>query len=282
MIGLAAVRTEFPEIEDLQPLSTDTGQRIVLAGKRQHEAVVLKLLRAGQDPARTEREIDAVARIKSARVPTVRDCGKRKLGGTDVFYTVEQRIDGDTLQAILKKSPKPDFPFVMNAGDALLEACSEFEAARIVHRDVKPGNLMIDRAGKLWVIDLGIARVLDLPSLTGTANLWGVFTAGYGAPEQIRNLKAQINSRADLFSIGVVLFEMLVGFNPYLAGAKDGMEVLRRMLNNDLPTPTHPKDPQGEFGLFVSNMGSRFPCRRPQNTREARDWYADIRKQLGV
>ena len=118
---------------------------------------------------------------------------------------------------------------------------------------------MIDEAGKLWVIDFGIARVLDLPSLTGTANFFGVFTPGYGAPEQIRNMKAEINSRADLFSIGVVMHEMMIGTNLYLNGAKDAMDVLRRMLNADLPAPTHSKDVNGELSLFVSNMASRFP-----------------------
>lgn len=282
MLDLASVAQTFPELANLKPLSTDTGQRVVLSAERAGAEVVLKLLRPGQDPLRTEREIEAVTRVKSDRVPQILEVGKRTVGGTDVFFTVEQRISGGTLAAYLKKIPRPDLALVVSIGDALLEACAAFEAQRVVHRDLKPGNLMLDDAGKLWVIDFGIARVLDLPSLTGTANLFGVFTPGYGAPEQIRNFKLEINSRADLFSIGVVLFEMLTGGNPYLQGAKDIMEVLRRMLNADLPTPPHPKDVNGELGLFVSNMASRFPSRRPQNTTEAREWYADVRTQLGV
>lgn len=282
MIDLGAIAKAFPELANLAALSTDTGQRIVLAGERGSDKVVLKLLRPGQDPARTEREIEAVTRVKSNRVPAILDVGQRQVAGTDVFYTLELRVNGQTLSSFLKKTPKPDLAFIVNAGDALLEACAAAEAQKVVHRDIKPGNLMIDDGGKLWVIDFGIARILDLPSLTGTANFFGVFTPGYGAPEQIRNAKADINSRADLFSIGVVMHEMLTGTNLYLSGARDAMEVLRRMINADLPLPSHPKDVKGELALFVSNMASRFPSRRPQNTKEARDWFADVRKQLGV
>lgn len=282
MIDLGAIAKAFPELSSLTTLSTDTGQRNVLAAERGAEKIVLKLLRPGQDPARTQREIDAVTRVKSDRVPAIYEVGKRDISGTEVFYTIEQRITGQTLASVLKKTPKPDLAFVVNAGDALLEACAAAEAERVVHRDIKPGNLMIDDTGKLWVIDFGIARVLDLPSLTGTASAFGVFSFGYGAPEQIRNVKTEINSRADLFSIGVVMHEMLTGTNLYLNGAKDAMEVIRRMLSLDLPAPSHAKNLNGELGLFVSNMASRYPSRRPQNTKEARDWYADIRKQLGV
>ena len=282
MIDLGAIARSFSELSNLTALSTDTGQRIVLAGQRGADQVVLKLLRPGQDPARTEREIEAVTRVKSERVPSILEVGKRDVAATEVFYTVEQRITGQTLSSFLKKTPKPDIAFIVNAGEALLEACAAAEAQKVVHRDIKPANLMIDDTGKLWVIDFGIARILDLPSLTGTANFFGVFTPGYGAPEQIRNAKGDINSRADLFSIGVVMQEMLSGVNLYLSGARDAMEVLRRMINSDLPPPSHPKDVKGELALFVSNMSSRFPSRRPQNTREAREWYADVRKQLGV
>ena len=282
MLDLAEVRAAFAELADIQPLTDSTGQRVVLTAKRGSDAVVLKLLRASEDPARTQREIEAIARLKSARVPELLDHGKRAIGTVELFYIIERCVAGETLKARLEKTRKPDLAFVIQVGDELLAACSEFEANKIVHRDLKPANLMIDRHGKVWVIDFGIARLLDLPSLTKTANLWGVFTPGYGAPEQIRNFKGQINSRADLYSIGVILYEMLVGGNPYLVGAKDVIEVIRRVLNQDLPIPSDGRDPRGEFGLFVSNMASRFPSRRPQNCREARQWYSDIRKELGI
>ena len=282
MIDLAGIRQAFPELDNVKLLSDDTGQRVVLSAEHAKHSVVLKILRPSQDPARTAREIEAIARLKSSRVPELIDHGKRAVGPTEVLYIIEQKIDGETLRAALDRRRKPDLPFVMQVGDELLQACAEFEACKLVHRDLKPANIMLDRAGKMWVIDFGIARLLDLPSLTKTAAQFGVFSPGYGAPEQIRNAKSQINSRADLFSVGVVLFEMLTGGNPYLDGARDTLDVLRRMLTLDLPIPAHPKDTKGELGMFVSSIGARYPSRRPQNTTEARDWYAYVRKVLGV
>jgi eukaryotic-like serine/threonine-protein kinase len=282
LIDLAGIRQAFPELDNVKLLSDDTGQRVVLSAEHSKNAVVLKILRPSQDPARTEREIEAIARLKSSRVPKLIDHGKRTVGPTEVLYIIEEKIDGETLRVTLDRRKKPDLPFVMQVGDELLQACAEFEACKLVHRDLKPANIMLDRAGKLWVIDFGIARLLDLPSLTKTAAQFGVFSPGYGAPEQIRNVKSQINSRADLFSVGVVLFEMLTGVNPYLQGARDTLDVLRRMLTLDLPIPTHPKDTKGELGLFVSSVGARYPSRRPQNTTEARDWYAHVRKVFGA
>ena len=282
MIDLSSIRQAFPELDNVKLLSDDTGQRVVLSAEQAKVAVVLKILRPSQDPARTEREIEAIARLKSSRVPKLIDHGKRTVGTTEVLYIIEEKIDGDTLRVHLDRRKKPDLTFVIQTGDELLQACAEFEACKLVHRDLKPANIMIDRAGKLWVIDFGIARLLDLPSLTKTAAQFGVFSPGYGAPEQIRNVKSQINSRADLFSVGVLLYEMLTGGNPYLQGARDTLEVLRRMLTLDLPSPSHTKDPKGELGLFVASMAARYPSRRPQNTAEAREWYAQIRKTLGV
>lgn len=282
MIDLGSIRQAFPALDNVKLLSDDTGQRVVLSAEQAKVAVVLKILRPSQDPARTDREIEAIARLTSQRVPKLIDHGKRTIGATEVLYIVEERIDGETLRAHLDRRTKPDLPFVMRVGDELLQACAEFEACKLVHRDLKPANIMIDRAGKLWVIDFGIARLLDLPSLTKTAAHFGVFSPGYGAPEQIRNVKSQINSRADLFSVGVVLHEMLTGINPYLLGARDTLDVIRRMLTIDIPSAPHPKDPAGELGLFVSSMAARYPSRRPQNTAEAREWYAHVRKALGV
>lgn len=282
MIDVAGISQVFPELGNVKLLSSDTGQRVVLSADHANTAVVLKILKPSQDPTRTEREIEAVARLQSSRVPKLIEHGKRTVGTTEVLYIIEEKVDGDTLLSHLGRHKKLDLPSTVRIGEELIQACAEFEACKLVHRDLKPANIMIDRTGKVWVIDFGIARILDLPSLTKTAAQFGVFSPGYGAPEQIRNVKGQINSRADLFSVGVMLYEMLTGGNPYLQGARDTMEIIRRMLTLDVPTPSHPQDPKGELGLFVSTMAAKYPSRRPQNTAEALEWYAYVRKELGV
>lgn len=78
------------------------------------------------------------------------------------------------------------------------------------------------------IIDFGIVRFLDMESLTQTSQRFGPCTPGYGAPEQMRNLKAQINIRADLFSVGVVAYEALKGHNPYTRDKRDILEIRYR------------------------------------------------------
>jgi serine/threonine-protein kinase len=79
------------------------------------------------------------------------------------------------------------------------------EAVSIVHRDVKPANIIVDPQGEFWLIDFGVARHLDLDSLTATAAPGGCGTIGYAPAEQCRNDKPDIDARADLFALGVTL-----------------------------------------------------------------------------
>ena len=77
----------------------------------------------------------------------------------------------------------------------------QLEACKIVHRDIKPENIIVTSAGKIFFLDFGIARILGLPTLTKTEAIVGPHTPGYAAPEQFNDLKSDIDSRADLFSI---------------------------------------------------------------------------------
>lgn len=280
MLDLGEVRRAFGELSDINPLHADSGQKVVLTAKLAGRPVCLKLIKptAGDDE-RTAREIEAVARLKSQYVPEMVSHGKRTIGGDDRLYVVEALVPGETLRKRLATGPVP-LESTLDIADALLSACADFEANDLVHRDIKPDNLMLDGSSKLWVIDFGIARLLDLKSVTDTARRFGVFTPGYGAPEQMRNLKAQINVRADLFSVGVVLHECIAGQNPYLVGKADVLGVIQHMERADLPLLSIPGDGGKELGEFIRAMASRFPSRRPQTAREARVWFDPIADRL--
>src|SRR5688572_8842283 len=91
--------------------------------------------------------------------------------------------------------------------------------------------------GDYWLLDFGIARHLDLSSLTPTLAS-GVGTLGYAPPEQYRNWKSDIDSRADLFAVGVTGFEAATGVHPFRDGAKSGAEVIDRIENRLHPVPS--------------------------------------------
>jgi eukaryotic-like serine/threonine-protein kinase len=281
MLDLAAVAAAFPQLTGLAPLGSPSGQKEVLQAELGTENVVLKLIRKNpQDQSRTEREITASVKLACSYVPRIFDQGQRNIGTEDRVYIIEQRIDGQTYRQILQLSPKRPLSEVLQITETLLLACRDFEAAKMVHRDIKPENLMVDSSGKLWVIDFGIVRFLDEISLTPTGNHFGLFTPGYGAPEQVRNLKTEIDIRADLFSIGVVAYEALNGLNPYIVGKRDPLEVINHVLTRELPAVSIPGDPDGDLADFIAALTARYPSRRPQSAAEALQWFTPVRTKL--
>lgn len=148
----------------------------------------------------------------------------------------------------------------------------ELEKNGLIHRDIKPENIIIAANGTVYFLDFGIARVLDMPSLTKTEAVMGPHTPGYAAPEQFNNLKRQIDSRADIFSVGVVTYECVTGQNPFREGARSPLDILQR---TEALTPASFDvigDTQKQFMALLSSMMGKYPSRRPKNATQALDW----------
>jgi serine/threonine protein kinase len=277
---ISEICRQFPQLTNIDPMRMSGGQKEVFRATLNGEGVALKLIKVyTSDQERAEREIAAVSKLCSDYVPKVYDSGKCRILGEERNYIIEQFIEGGTYRRILDSKPVQELNDVLCLADQLLKACSDFEAANLVHRDIKPGNLIIDVDGKLWIIDFGLVRHLDLPSLTPTGLFCGVGTPGYAAPEQFRNLKPQINIRADFFSIGVVLYEALTGYNPYYVPPANQLEIIRRVDQQNLPRLSISGD-DGGFSDFLHALTQRFPSRRPQSAGEAIDWFVQIYRRL--
>ena len=136
-------------------------------------------------------------------------------GRTDeFFYFVMEYVDGVNLRALIrdgKLEPEQALKIVPQICDALQFAHDE----GVVHRDIKPENILIDKKGRVKIADFGLAKLLgrtqDELSLTGTGQLMG--TLGYMAPEQLQEAHT-VDHRADIYSLGVVFYEMLTGKLP--------------------------------------------------------------------
>jgi serine/threonine-protein kinase len=164
----------------------------------------------------------------------------------------------------------------------VLEALASAETVRIVHRDVKPENIMQDPAGNYWLLDFGIARHLDLVSLTPTINAFGVGTPGYASPEQFRNMKRDIDNRSDLFALGVALFECVEGVNPLRDGARDNREILHRTETRPLPQISRSVDRAGGLSQLVLAMTRVHRDHRPATAAVALQWIREICAREGV
>ena len=134
------------------------------------------------------------------------------LGQADGFkFITMEYLEGQDLRAVLRENGKlpPE-----KAAKVILQICRALEAAHsegVIHRDLKPQNIMLDANGRAYVMDFGIARSAHLPGMTQTGALVG--TPEYMSPEQAKGEK--LDERSDLFSLGAILYELLVGLSPY-------------------------------------------------------------------
>lgn len=281
-IDLAWLQQRFPDLTGLALMGRG-GQKLVFTCRHPVDgSVVLKLCNIGGDSdARLPREIKAVRQLSNVRIPQVLDEGILPSPVGDILWVRETRIDGTNLRALLRNGPMTPVA-ILHAGRDLLETLAAAEQVRIVHRDVKPDNIIIGTNGSGWLLDFGLARHLDETSLTATALPFGVGTPGYCPPEQFRNRKPEIDSRADLFGLGVTLYECAEGVNPLRDKARDLNEVLRRTESQPLKPLTRPVDSVGEFNNLVMAMTRIRHTQRPRTVAEALTWMREICAREGV
>jgi serine/threonine protein kinase len=273
------LKTNFSELSEIMHLSKG-GQKEVYSAQHPYDGdVVIKIIHISTNRERIIREINAVKQIHSSRVPKILGVGV--FPGGDQLWIREQRILGEDVKTILERGRLVEQE-VLRLGLHVLETLSDAASVRIVHRDVKPANIIRSHDGSYWLIDFGIARHLDLFSLTGTELPQGPGTLGYAPREQFRNMKTDIDGRADLFALAVTLVECLTGIHPFRDGARDGGEVLRRIERQSLPVPPLSWDKQNGFKELVETMGQRMMDHRPRNAGEAFEWMKEICADNGL
>ena len=184
--------------------------------------VAIKLLKPSlaTDPAfrtRFRQEAQAAARMAHPTIVRVFDAGEETVHdalGNEVQapFIVMEYVDGVLLRDILRNGPL-DAAEAARIAAGLLTALEYSHRAGVVHRDIKPGNIMITRAGQVKVMDFGIARAISDSSATVAQTTAILGTASYFSPEQAKG--ETVDARTDLYSTGVVLFEMLAGRPPF-------------------------------------------------------------------
>lgn len=268
----AWLSSEFDQLQGIVPLQPG-GQKEVFRARHSStgETVVLKLFHATTDPERAMRELRAVAGLGGQRVPRVIDVGTATSNIGDHVWFIEEFVDGSTLTDSLATG-LPRAEDVTKWAEQLLSTLCAAEAAGIVHRDIKPANIMIDGGRNSWLLDFGIARHLDLQSVTPTSAFMGPHTPGYAPPEQFGNAKRDIDTRADLFALGVVLYECLEGVNPFTNGASDATEVLTRVSSTNLPRVAVRDGVSAGIADLVQSMTRRPLSQRPPSAQDALDW----------
>ncbi|KJL25174.1 Serine/threonine-protein kinase PknB [Microbacterium azadirachtae] len=163
-------------------------------------------------------EAQAASRMSHPSIVRVFDAGEDttpEAGGSPaepVPFIVMELVPGELLKDVIARGPVPAADAVRYA-DGILEALEYSHRAGVVHRDIKPGNVKITPAGTVKVMDFGIARAVSDSSSTVAETTQIIGTAAYFSPEQAKG--EQVDARTDLYSTGVVLYEMLAGRQPF-------------------------------------------------------------------
>ncbi len=172
-------------------------------------------------------------------------------------------IEGTDLKSIINERGK--IPPV-EAVPIVQQICRGLEAAHtegVVHRDLKPQNVMVDDAGRVWLMDFGLARSMELSGLTRTGVLMG--TPDYMSPEQARAEK--VDARSDLFSVGIIFFEMLIGRLPFQADTLMA-KLLQRVQQRAVPVNEIDPSIPADIAAVVSKCLEPDVSKRYQTTRE--------------
>lgn len=265
---------EFEKIE----LMARGGQKIVFDGvHNSYGETVIKLYFQLNDP-RSLREIQIERDLNLSMVPKIYETGTIEYEGTETLYIIEQKVKGTELRKVLESGKRFSLEEAVTFLEQGLEFIACIENKGIVHRDIKPENIIRADDGRIFFLDFGIARILGADSLTRTGAMMGPHTPGYVAPEQFNNLKKEIDSRADIFSLGVVTYECITGKNPFREGSINALEVLQK---TETITPVQYSikgDTQSQFMALLGAMMGKYPSRRPRTAKQAIDWLKVAKK----
>jgi hypothetical protein len=192
--------------------------------------VAVKILRPqySADPgfaARFRQEARSVASLTHPNIVSVYDYGTDAEGTTQ--YIVMQLVEGRDLAAILKERGRISTDDAVQVAIAVASALEAAHRRGIVHRDVKPGNILITDEGDVKVTDFGIARAVSEASMTVTGTTLG--SVHYFSPEQARG--DEVTGRSDVYALGIVLYEMLTGHRPFEGDSAAGV-ALKRLTEN--------------------------------------------------
>ena len=221
--------TEFPQVlagrYEIRDLIGRGGMAEVHLGydKRLSRIIAIKLLRSdiAGDPtfqARFRREAQSAAALNHPTIVAVYDSGEEEIttpnGSTrSVPYLVMEYVEGHTVRELLGDGEAVPIPEAVEITTGVLDALEYSHRAGIVHRDIKPGNIMLTSTGAVKVMDFGIARAMEDSSATVTQTHAVVGTAQYLSPEQARG--EIVDARSDLYSTGCLLYELLTGQPPF-------------------------------------------------------------------
>lgn len=209
------------------------------------------------------RESLAAASISHPNIVGIYDVGSEEVDGEQIHYIVMEYIDGKTLKEIITENGPLKQSVALNYSIQIAEALKVAHAKGIVHRDIKSQNIMVTKDDRVKVTDFGIARVADNSTVTATNAVMG--SVHYFSPEQARG--AKVDNRSDIYSLGIVMFEMLTGRVPFDADNPVSVALMQVQSNLPIPSSINPAISEN-VDKMILKMCKKNPDDRYKNADE--------------
>jgi eukaryotic-like serine/threonine-protein kinase len=220
--------------------------------------------------ARFQTEARHAGALSHENIAQVYDYGEP--AGGQPPYLVMELVDGPSLEAALADGPLD----TSRTMDIVAQAAAGLQAAHaagMVHRDVKPANLLLAPGGTVKITDFGIAHTVGSVPVTATGELIG--TPGYLAPERVAG--EQATPASDVYSLGMVAYECLAGTPPFTGAA-----LVVALAHRDRPLPPLPRSVTADVGAFVLRLTAKDPASRPGSAAEVAVWAGLLRDGFGA
>ena len=235
--------------------------------------VAVKVLRSdlARDPSfqvRFRREAQASASLNHPAIVAVYDTGEDRTTTGATPYIVMEYVEGETLRDVIRREGQLTPERAMRFAADVCGALDFSHRNGIVHRDVKPGNVMITPEGAVKVMDFGIARAVSDSAATMTSTAAVIGTAQYLSPEQARG--EGVDARSDVYSVGCMLYELVTGAPPFTGDSPVAVAYQHVREDPRLPSSINPRVPP-ELDAIVLKSMSKNPANRYQSAAEMRN-----------
>ncbi|GGH40458.1 Stk1 family PASTA domain-containing Ser/Thr kinase [Microbacterium album] len=217
-------------------------------------------------------EARAAARLSDPHVVNVFDQGQ----DGELAYLVMEYLPGITLRQLLKEQRRLTVTQTITIMDAVLSGLASAHRAGLIHRDVKPENILLAEDGRIKIGDFGLARATSANTATGQQLLG---TIAYLAPELVT--RGTADARSDIYALGILLYEMLAGEQPYKG--EQPMQIAFQHATESVPRPSvkNPGVPE-QLDELVLWATEKSPDERPSDAQEMLDRLREIERELGI